>query len=208
VVRPWETARRAHRGARVFFGEQARGGYGEGVKEDHRLFREEKRTAPQCARRERGATVRFDCAAAISPLLERRRRLTTGSSRRAPRTAPATRRSRRSRLAGLKKRARELAPRSPRPDHLPAQPVLARPRRPRVPRRSDAGTIVLSNSDLGGRSRFASSAVGSCFFGSCLALQGILLVTKGYYILHIQLYILLDTCIVPLEGYYIKGNYI
>ena len=167
---PWETARRAHRGARVFFGEQARGGYGEGrgVKEDHRLFREEKRTAPQCARRERGATVRFDCAAAISPLLERRRRLTTGSSRRAPRTAPATRRSRRSRLAGLKKRARELAPRSPRPDHLTAQPVLARPRRPR---RSDAGTIVLSNSDLGGRSRFANSAVGSCFFGSCLALQ-------------------------------------
>ena len=181
MVRPWETARRAHRGARVFFGEQARGGYGEGrgVKEDHRLFREEKRTAPQCARRERGATVRFDCAAAISPLLERRRRLTTGSSRRAPRTAPATRRSRRSRLAGLKKRARELAPRSPRPDHLPAQPVLARPRRPRVPRRSDAGTIVLSNSDLGGRSRFANSAVGSmvgsCFkfkiFGSCLALH-------------------------------------
>jgi hypothetical protein len=161
VVRPWETARRAHRGARVFFGEQARGGYGEGVKEDHRLFREEKRTAAQCARRERGATVRFDCVAAISPLLERRRRLTTGSSRRAPRTAQAKRRSRRSRLAGLKKRARELAPRSPRPDHLPAQPVLARPRRPR---RSDAGTIVLSNSDLGGRSRFANSAVGSCFF--------------------------------------------
>ena len=121
-----------------------------------------------CTTRERGATVRFDCVAAISPLLERRRRLTTGSSRRAPRTAQAKRRSRRSRLAGLKKRARELAPRSPRPDHLPAQPVLARPRRPR---RSDAGTIVLSNSDLGGRSRFANSAVGSCFFGSCLALQ-------------------------------------
>ena len=106
VVRPWETTRRAHGGAHVYFGEKARGGYGEGVQEDHRLFRAKKSALQRSVREE--SEVRFNCVAAIRPPLERRRRSTTGSSR-APRSAPTTRRPRGSRLAGLKKRARDAA---------------------------------------------------------------------------------------------------
>ena len=106
VVRPWETTRRAHGGAHVYFGEKARGGYGEGVQEDHRLFRAKKSALQRSVREE--SEVRFNCVAAICPPLERRRRSTTGSSR-APRSAPTTRRPRGSRLAGLKKRARDAA---------------------------------------------------------------------------------------------------